>query len=558
MSTSDSRKDAATKAAGAKVTATPSPRSVVVIGGGIAGLATAALLAQDGHNVTLLEKNSVTGGRVGTWESDGFRFDLGPSWYLMPEVFEHFFRMLGTTASRELSLDKLQPGYRVLFEEHEEPVDIVNNKEGNRAAFEAVEPGAGAAFDRYVASASDTYTVATESFLYTNFEGLSAFRSRRVLRRAGRLLRLLLQPLHGFASRYFRDSRLLRIVGYPAVFLGTSPYTAPSMYHLMTHLDMTDGVYYPQGGFTKLIEVIEHLAREKGVRIVTDSDVTGIDVDPGGRARGVTASTGYYPADVVVSAADLHHTETALLAPEFQSRPEKEWDKQVAGPGTVLVFLGVRGELPTLAHHTLLFSEDWSGNFEAIFDEQNAGNGDNRNPMNERTSLYVCKPSQTDDSVAPQGDSNLFVLVPVPSDPGIGGEGDPEVERIADNAIDQIAEWADIPDLRERIVVRRAIGPRDFERDYNSWKGNALGLAHTLKQSAFFRGSNRSQRVDGLYYAGATTVPGIGLPMCLISAELVLKRLRGDRSDGPLPEPALSAPGESNHDSQHDSKHAGL
>jgi len=196
--------------------------------------------------------------------------------------------------------------------------------------------------------------------------------------------------------------------------------------------------------------------------------------------------------------------------------------------------LGVRGRLPQLAHHTLFFARDWDANFRAIFQQPTA--------VPDPASIYVCRPSATDASVAPEGDDNLFVLIPVPADPSLGvggldGAGAPEVEHTADAAIAQIATWAGIPDLSDRIVVRRVIGPGDFELDLHSWKGTALGPAHTLRQSAFLRGSNASKRVAGLYYAGGSTLPGIGLPMCLISAELVLKRLRGDRSTGPSPEP---------------------
>jgi phytoene desaturase len=206
----------------------------------------------------------------------------------------------------------------------------------------------------------------------------------------------------------------------------------------------------------------------------------------------------------------------------------------VAGPSAVLVLLGVRGSLPALSHHSLFFTEDWADNFGRIFGAVTS--------VPSPTSIYVCRPSATDSAVAPEGHENLFVLVPVPADPGIGhggidGAGDATVEVVADEVIRQISEWAQIPDLAERIVVRRTMGPADFERDLNSWRGTALGPAHTLRQSAFLRGKNASSKLDGLLYAGGTTVPGIGLPMCLISAELVIKRLRGDISAGALAEP---------------------
>lgn len=242
-------------------------------------------------------------------------------------------------------------------------------------------------------------------------------------------------------------------------------------------------------------------------------------------------------ADVVVSAADLHHTETTLLPAAQQTYPEKYWKKRVPGPSALLLYLGVEGGLPQLEHHTLLFTSDWRDNFGRIFGAETS--------IPSPASLYVCKPSATDGSVAPEGHENVFVLVPIPADVSIGkggleGGGDARVEDLADEVIAQIAQWAGIPDLAERIVVRRSYGPQDFAEDLNAWRGTSLGPAHILKQSAFFRGANRSAKVEGLYYAGSSTVPGIGIPMCLISAELIIKRLRGDTSTGPLNEPGTS------------------
>ncbi|HWR86670.1 MAG TPA: phytoene desaturase family protein, partial [Rhodoglobus sp.] len=314
----------------------------------------------------------------------------------------------------------------------------------------------------------------------------------------------------------------------PAVFLGSSPSQTPAMYHLMSHLDLQDGVYYPMGGFARVIETIADLARAHGVTIETGAEVTRI-LTKGGRAVGVQVGERRIDADIVVSAADLHHTETALLAEHERTYPQAYWDGRVAGPGALLLYLGVEGALPQLDHHTLLFTQDWQRGFDAIF---------GREPhIPEPASLYVCKPSGVDPSVAPDGHENVFVLVPVPADPALGGEGDAQLEAAGDRAIAQIAQWTGIPDLAQRIVVRRTVGPRDFERDLHAWKGTALGPAHTLRQSAFFRAGDVSKKVKGLYYAGGSTIPGIGLPMCLISAELVIKRLRGDTSTGPLPEP---------------------
>jgi phytoene desaturase len=232
----------------------------------------------------------------------------------------------------------------------------------------------------------------------------------------------------------------------------------------------------------------------------------------------------------VVTAADLHHVESDLLPPDLRERSPGWWARRDPGPGGVLVMLGVRGRVPQLPHHALFFAADWEENFGAIA----AGR------VPDPASLYVCTPSRTDPSVAPPGHENLFLLVPVPADPGLGrggedGMGDAAVEAVADAAIDRVAAWAGVPDLRDRIVVRRTVGPGDFAADLSSWSGGMLGPAHTLRQSAMFRAGNRSRRVAGLLHAGGSTIPGVGLPMCLISAELAVKRVRGDTSADPLP-----------------------
>jgi phytoene desaturase len=417
----------------------------------------------------------------------------------------------------------------------------VADREANLRTFERIEPGAGAAIGRYLASARDTYRVALKRFLYGTFASYRALLVPDVLGRTARLVRLLLQPLDRFTARFVRDRRLRQILGYPAVFLGSAPSMTPSMYHLMSHLDLEDGVFYPDGGFAAVIQSIVRLAEDEGVTILTGADATQITTERRGRAAvtGVryTDDSGaerHLAADVVVSAADLHHTETELLPRELRSYPEEWWEKRIAGPGAILVFLGVTGALPQLAHHSLFFTDDWDENFGRIFGTPAS--------IPSPASIYVCRPSATDANVAPAGHENLFVLVPVPADPGIGrggmdGAGDATVEAVADEVIRQIASWARIPDLADRIVVRRTMGPGDFERELRSWKGSALGPAHTLRQSAFLRAKNLSGKVDGLLYAGGTTVPGIGLPMCLISAELVIKRLRGDTTTTALPVP---------------------
>lgn len=512
---------------------------VGVIGGGISGLASAALLAADGHDVTLFEGASCLGGRMGLWERDGFRFDTGPSWYLMPDVFDHCFRLLGTTARDELDLVRLDPAYRVFFE-GDEPLDVRSGRERAMALFESVEPGAGAALGRHLDSAARTYRIANDRFLYTDFSHAGSFLPGRDVREIPRLAPLLGRSLQSMVERSFSDRRLRQILEYPAVFLGGSPAISPALFHLMSTFDLEDGVLYPRGGFAAIVSAFTRLAQEAGAELrtdarvrrilVADGAVRGLVVDHDGRTRDE-------PFDRVVSTVDTHHSDSVLLPEGSRERARAHWERANPGTGAVLAMLGVRGRLPALAHHNLVFTRDWDANFDAIFGDAPR--------VPDPASFYACMPSATDPSTAPSGDENLFLLVPVPADPGLGhggvdGAGDRRIEGIVDDAIARLAEHAGAPDLPNRIVVRRTVGPADFERDLNSWRGSALGPAHTLTQSAFLRGRTRSRTTRGLFYAGATTLPGIGLPMCLISAELVLKAFRGDRTTGPLPLPEVA------------------
>lgn len=496
-------------------------KHIVIIGSGIGGLATANMLSKAGYNVSIYEKNDQPGGRAGMMEIDGFRFDTGPSWYLMPDVFDHYFSLFGKKTEDELNLVRLSPAYKVFFENNK-PVTITSEPERDAATFESIEPGSGDKLQQYVEKGDDIYRLSLQHFLYTNFTSVRDFTKSDVIRRGRLMAKLALMPIDHYVSKFVSDQRLKQILEYPMVFLGTSPFAAPALYSLMSALDFREGVFYPQGGLYTIIERLVALGNDLGVAYHYNTPIQKI-ITKNGSACGIELADGrLIDADIVISNADLHFTETQLLNSGERSYPASYWDKKEAGPSALLMYLGVKGELPELEHHNLFFVDDWKQNFDSIFKDK-----DFPHPA----SIYICKPSATDPSVAPKGSENIFVLVPLPA--GINTTAK-QIEEVADRYLDQIEKHMGITDLKSRLAVQRLFGPHDFQSKYNAWQGTALGPSHVLRQSALFRTPNKSRKVKNLYYVGGSTTPGIGLPMCLIGAELIYKRLAGDKRGGPI------------------------
>jgi phytoene desaturase len=495
-------------------------RHVVIIGSGLGGLMAAALLGKAGYKVTVLEKNDQLGGRSGSLQAKGFTFDMGPSWYLMPDIFEQMFGLLGEKVSDHLDLVKLDPSYQVFYKATSEQYDITDDREHNKALFERIEPGAGAKLDAFLDDAAYLYDTAVGKLLHRNYNTLGSMLNSELLREAPKLK--ILTNLHTYVNRYFKDERLLQMLEYPAVFLGASPYDTPAFYSLLNHVVMTQGVYYPQGGIYQIVEALRTIGATHGVTYRTSSPVERIVVE-NSKATGVVVQGTTLHADIVVSNADVHHTETALLDAPHRDHSPGYWDKRVSAPSALLIYLGVDRQYDSLQHHNLLFSGDWRKNFVQIFDRPEGFPAD--------PSLYVCAPSKTDSSVAPAGNENLFVLVPMAA--GIEYT-DADLAAYADSVLAQMEEHMQLPDLRAHIVYQKLFCVRDFEARLNAYRGTSLGLAHTLTQTAVFRPHNKSEKVKDLYYVGGDVHPGIGMPTTLISAELLYKHLVGDTSGTPL------------------------
>lgn len=496
-------------------------QSVIIIGSGIGGLGSAALLAKAGYEVTVLEKNTNLGGRANIFEADGYTFDMGPSWYLMPDVFEHYFNLLDEDIHKHLDLVKLSPSYRVFFSNDEElpVVDIHSNLEKDLPLFEQLEPGVTPKIKEYLRRSGEQYEMAKQTFMYRNLGFSLDFLKWKVIKKGIELNPF--QTMQSYLNKWFESDRLKKILEYTLVFLGSDPAKTPAMYNIMNAIDFNMGVYYPKGGIYEIVKALVTINKKHGTNFHTNTAVSKIIIE-GKKATGVQLENGsILKADLVVSNADLWFTETQLLDRKYQTYPESYWERSVLSPSAFIMYLGLDRELDILSHHNLRFGSDWKQNFKELFDTPQ---------LPEDPSYYVCKPTETDPDLSPDGTDNLFVLVPIP--PGLELT-EAEMKTYRQKILDLMKTDLNLPNLEEYIVYERAFWSDDFRRDYNAYKGTALGLAHTLKQT-LKRPLNYSKKVKNLYYVGAGTSPGIGMPICLISAELLYKRIRKINSPQPL------------------------
>ncbi|MDQ5886003.1 MAG: hypothetical protein QG628_400 [Patescibacteria group bacterium] len=538
-------------------------KHAIIIGSGFGALGSACILGKAGWKVTVLEKNESVGGRATifkvrrkevakipaglnaargdgekrteTYEeyvegasepttkrgvkADEFIFDRGPSWYLMPDVFEHFFSLFDEDINKILDLKKLSPSYQIFYKDLNQKVSIFSDLKKDIPTLEAIEAGSGKQLEKYLDQAGYQYEVAKDRFMYKNYDSVRDFLTREVATEGRKLS--VFKNMDKYVRKYFKTEQLQKIMQYPLVFLGSSPYNTPAIYNIMSHIDFNMGVFYPQGGIYKITEALVDVAKKYDVTFNTESDVQKIIVE-NGKAVGVKVNGKILKGDIVISNADIHHTEQKLLEPEQREYSEKYWQKRTMAPSALIMYLGVDKQYDSLTHHNLLFSRDWQKNFAEIFDMPQ---------WPDDPSLYICAPSKTDPSVAPKGMENMFVLVPIAS--GLTYT-EKQLGIYADKILATIEKEMDLPDLRKHIVYQKNFSVKDFKQRYNSYQGTALGLAHTLRQTAIFRPNNISKKVADLYYVGAGTNPGIGMPVTLISAELLYKRIIGDKTSGPL------------------------
>ena len=478
-------------------------KKILVIGAGFSGLSTATSLADRGYEVEILEKNSMAGGRARVFSAQGFTFDMGPSWYWMPDIFETYFGKFGKKPSDYYDLVRLDPSYTVILSENE-VIDLPANYADLRQLFETYEPGAADALDRFIEQAAYKYKVGIQKFVWKPSRKITEFMSLKLLVDVVRLD--VFQSFYSHIRKFFKSSTLLKLMEFPILFLGAISQNTPAMYSLMNYAEIKLGTWYPMGGMHLIVKGMVALAEEKGVKITYNAEVTGFRLD-GKKVLGAETAAGFVEADAVVASADYHHVET-LLGDAHRNYNEAYWDKRVMAPSSLLFYLGISKRIPRLKHHNLFFDRDFSVHSEEIY----------TNPAWPQDPLfYASAPSVTDPTVAPEGCENVFLLIPVAPDLV---DKEEVREKYFDQLMDRLEAYTGTS-IREHIVFKRSYAHQDFMSDYHAFKGNAYGLANTLMQTAILKPSLKNKHLDNMYYTGQLTVPGPGVPPSLISGLVV-------------------------------------
>ncbi|MBK9983989.1 MAG: phytoene desaturase [Saprospiraceae bacterium] len=477
------------------------PPEALVIGSGFSSLSSACYLAKAGFSVTMLEKNHQPGGRARQLRDQGFTFDIGPTWYWMPDVFENFFADFGHRVSDFYQLSRLDPSYRIYFDQYKYE-DIPASKEELYRLFEKYQPGSTSLLKSFLKQAGMTYNLAVKEMAFKPGYSLFEFVTPQTMTNA----HLFVQSLRRLVRSKFKHPYLISLLEFPVLFLGAKPGDTPAFYSFMNHADLEMGTWYPDGGMYSVVEGMLKLASDLGVTIHTDIAVGGLEVSDA-NVRNVITSSGNYAPDVVVSGADYQHTES-LLPIEYRNYSEKYWSKRTFAPSALLFFIGLNKKLTTVLHHTLFFDSSFDNHAEAIYDHPS---------WPEQPLFYINVPSVTDPTVAPIGNECMTILIPIA--PGIEDTAEIREKYFLDTI--RRFEYLTGEKIIEHIVIKHSYCVNDFTKDYNAYKGNAYGLANTLFQTGYFRPGIRNKKVKNLFYTGQLTVPGGGVPPAIISGKIV-------------------------------------
>ena len=473
-------------------------------------------MAKAGWDVTVLEKHHTPGGRARQLKGNGFVFDIGPSWYWMPDVFERYFNCFGKKVTDYYQLKRLDPSYRIYWKDGQ--MDIPADYQELKKLFETLEPGSGLQLDRFMSEAAYKYEVGINKLVHKPGQSLTEFLDWDLVKGLFKLDVFTSMKTH--ISKHFKDERLQQLMEFPVLFLGALPQDTPALYSLMNYADIKLGTWYPQGGMYSVVEAMYSLAKELGVKFYFDHNVSEVTIARKEVKTVIAQNTSnqqitnvVFEADVVIGGADYHHVETDLLPKEYRTYTEAYWNKRVMAPSCLLYYIGLNKKLDGVLHHSLFFDTDFGIHGKEIYTTEQWPS----DPL-----FYVSASSVTDENVAPAGAENLVFLIPVAA----GLKGDTEELRDAyfqkivtrfENRTGQL--------IQASIIYKKSYSVSNFVEDYNSFKGNAYGLANILKQTAVLRPSCKSIKIKNLFYTGQLTVPGPGVPPSLISGEVVSKEV---------------------------------
>jgi len=483
-------------------------KKVIIIGAGFAGLSAAAFMAKAGWEVTVIEKNKTAGGRAKQLVADGFTFDMGPSWYWMPDVFERFFKQFGKKVTDYYSLVRLNPSYRVYWEKGFSDIPADYNELKN--LFESIEKGSSEKLDHYLQEAFVKYKIGMQDLVYKPGQSLTEFFDLRALKN---LLKLdVFTSIRSHVAKHFQDERLRLLMEFPVLFLGALPQNTPALYSLMNYADMVGGTWYPEGGMYTVVMAMQKLAEQQGARFIFEEDAKEITIEKG-KAKKLITDKSEFQADVIISGADYYFTERNLLPRDYRSYSEEYWNKKVLAPSCLLYYIGLNKKLDGVLHHSLFFDVPFAQHASDIYSDPKWP----AEPL-----FYLSVSSKTDDSIAPPGCENLVILVPVAS--GLNGDSEELRDQYFQKIMSRLEKHTN-QSISDAIIFKKTFSVSDFISEYNSYKGNAYGLANVLSQTAILRPSCQSKKLKNLFYTGQFTVPGPGVPPSLISGEVVSKQV---------------------------------
>lgn len=485
-------------------------KKIGVIGSGFSSLSAACHLAKAGNEVIVLEKNNSPGGRARQLVDSGFVFDMGPSWYWMPDVFEHFFAQFDKKPSDYYELIRLDPSYRVKFKD--DYLDLPANMAELEALFESIEKGSSSALKKFLSQAKYKYEVGINDLVYKPSRSLTEFIDPRLL--SGLLKMDVFTSMSKHIRKFFKNEKLIQLLEFPVLFLGATPENTPALYSLMNYADMSLGTWYPKGGMYEVVKGMVSLAESLGVVFHYENEVTEF-VFKQNNIKSIITSNSEFEVDVVVGGADYHHLEQQIIPAEYRNYSEKYWQSRTMAPSSLLFYIGVDKVLPNMLHHVLFFDEDFTQHAHEIYTDPQ---------WPSKPLLYTSVTSKTDKTVAPEGCENLVILIPVAPDLNDNEEVREMYFDIAMNKLESFTGTS----IRNNIIYKRSFAHSDFIKDYHSFKGNAYGLANTLLQTAILKPSMKSKKIKNLYYTGQLTVPGPGVPPSIISGEVVSHEIAKD------------------------------